>query len=66
MTLVRLSLLTPQQITGVAGRRGLRVSVLGHESRSVIHVETEIKSCVRAEYMFESICNENNNPDQFI
>jgi len=49
MTIVSVSLLTPQQITAVAGQRGSPVSVLDDQSRSVIHVETEINSCVRAE-----------------
>jgi len=33
--------------TAVTSRRGARVSILGRESRSVIHAETKIKSCVR-------------------
>jgi hypothetical protein len=34
-------------LTAVTGRGGLRVSVLGHESRSMIHAETEISVDVR-------------------
>jgi hypothetical protein len=33
-------------------RRGSRVSVLGRESRSVIHAETKINSCVRVDVRF--------------
>ena len=32
----------------------------------MIHVEKEIISCIRVVCPFESICNENNNPDQFM
>ena len=66
MTLVLVSLLTPQHPTEVSGRRGSRVSVLDGQSRGVIHVEKEVISCIRAEYVFESICNENNNPGQYM
>jgi len=61
MTLVSVSLLTPQQPTAVAGRRGSRVSVLDDQSRGVIHVEKEVVSCIRAEYVFESICRTYRN-----
>jgi hypothetical protein len=35
--------------SALAGRGGVRVSVLGRESRSRIHAETEINSCIRVD-----------------
>ena len=66
MTLVSVSLLSPQQLTAVAGRRGSRVSVLDGQSRGVIHVEKEVISCIRVVCSFELVCNENNNPGQYM
>jgi len=47
--LVSVSLLSLSLIATAVASQGARVSVLGRESRSVIHVEREINSCVRVE-----------------